>query len=175
MKIRAIKNGKFIGLILFLRSCKDIRRWWYTIRYHLCNIIAFLRVQLSDSLHKKWSFPLKLVSAIFIKFLFFHQMIALQKLWKMLFISSKKLFSFSRYSFFYFCSFLPVGHCFRASSKLNLKAHDVINCLNKNSITHFIRYLEKEKEYDIETLPIDGVSNKEHFCRDIMQKMWRKS
>ena len=30
----------------------------------------------------------------------FHQMIALQKLWKMLFISSKKLFSFSRYSIF---------------------------------------------------------------------------
>ena len=37
---------------------------------------------------------LKLVSAIFIKFYFFHQMTALQKLWKMLFISSKKLFSF---------------------------------------------------------------------------------
>ena len=41
---------------------------------------------------------LKLLSAIFIKF--FHQMIVLQKLWKMLFISSKKLFSFSRYSNF---------------------------------------------------------------------------
>ena len=41
---------------------------------------------------------LKLVSAIFIKFLFLHQMIALHKL-KILFISSKKLFSFSRYSF----------------------------------------------------------------------------
>ena len=41
-----------------------------------------------------------------IKFFFFHQMIALQKLLKMLFISSKKLFSFSRYS--YFCiSVLP--------------------------------------------------------------------
>ena len=33
----------------------------------------------------------------FHKFLFFHQMIALQKLWKMLFISSKRLFSCSRY------------------------------------------------------------------------------
>ena len=43
---------------------------------------------------------LKLVSAIFIKFLFFQQMIALQKLWKMLFISSKKFFLFSRYSNF---------------------------------------------------------------------------
>ena len=43
---------------------------------------------------------LKLVSAIFIKFSFFHQMIALQKLCKTLFMSSKKLFSFSRYSNF---------------------------------------------------------------------------
>ena len=38
-------------------------------------------------------------------FLFFHQMIALQKLWKMFFISSKKLFFFSRYS--NFCNFSP--------------------------------------------------------------------
>ena len=38
-------------------------------------------------------------------FYFFYQMIALQKLWKMFFISSKKLFSFSRYS--NFCNFLP--------------------------------------------------------------------
>ena len=44
-------------------------------------------------------FCLKLVSPIFIKFLFF-QMIALQKLWKMFFIPSKKLFSFWRYSNF---------------------------------------------------------------------------
>ena len=43
---------------------------------------------------------LKFVCTIFIKFLFFQQMIALQKLWKMLFISSEKLFSFSRYSIF---------------------------------------------------------------------------
>ena len=43
---------------------------------------------------------LKLVSAIFLSnFYFFHQMIALQKLWKM-FISSKKVFLFSRYSIF---------------------------------------------------------------------------
>ena len=35
----------------------------------------------------------------------FHKMIALQNLWKILFISSKKLFSFSRYSNFYI--FIP--------------------------------------------------------------------
>ena len=114
---------------------------------------------------------LKLVSTIFIKFLFFHQMIALQKLWKMFFISSKKLFSFSRYSNFVFLSFpffLPVGNCFSGWSKINLQVHDVINCLNKNSIMHFIWYLENEKRYDIETLSIDGISDKEHFDRKIM-------
>ena len=41
---------------------------------------------------------LKLVSAIFYDFyFFFYEMIALQKLWKMFFISLKKLFSFSWY------------------------------------------------------------------------------
>ena len=112
---------------------------------------------------------LKPVSAIFIKCLFFHQMIALQKLWKMLFISSKKLFLFSRYSNFCISvlpSFLHVGHCFRGWSKINRKVHDVINCLNKNSLTHFVWYLEKE----IETLSIEGVSDKKHFYRKIMQK-----
>ena len=48
---------------------------------------------------------LKPVSIIFYQFLFFHQMITLHELWKMFFISSKKLLSFSRYSNFY--DFLP--------------------------------------------------------------------
>ena len=43
---------------------------------------------------------LKLVSTIFYQIYFFHQMIALQKQWKMFFVSSKKLFSFLRYSDF---------------------------------------------------------------------------
>ena len=41
---------------------------------------------------------LKLVSATFYQISIFYQMIALQKLWKMFFISPKKLFSFLRYS-----------------------------------------------------------------------------
>ena len=59
--------------------------------------------------------------------------------------------------------FLPVSHCFRAWSKINLKVYDCINCLNKNLITHFVWYLENEKRYDSETLAIDTVLNKEHF------------
>ena len=54
---------------------------------------------------------LKLVSAIFYQIFVFHQMIAHQKLWKVFFISSKKLFSFSRYS--NFCNFSLPFHTFQ--------------------------------------------------------------
>ena len=65
---------------------------------------------------------------------------------------------------------LPVSHWLRAWSRINLKVYDVINCLNKNLITNFVWYLEKEKRYDIETLAIDKILNKEHF----MEKSCRK-
>ena len=52
------------------------------------------------SLGSVFLFSLKLVSAISVNFYFFHQMIILQNLWKMLFISSEKLFLFWRYSNF---------------------------------------------------------------------------
>ena len=71
--------------------------------------------------------------------------------------------------------FLPVSHCFRGCSKINLKVYDVIKFLKENLIAHFVWYLEKEKRYDIETLSIDRVLNKEHFYRKIMQKMCTKS
>ena len=112
-----------------------------------------------------------LVSATFIKFLFFPRIIALQKLWKMVFISSKELFSFSRYSFFCISVLSFFSTCWpllRGWSKVNFKVHDVINCLSKSSRTHSVWYLEKEERYDIETLSIDGVSDKEQFYRKIM-------
>ena len=119
---------------------------------------------------------LKLVSAIFWE-IFFHQMITVQKLENIIFVSSKKLFSFLRYSNFVFPFsplFLPVSLCFRAWSKINLKVYDVINCLNKNLITHFVWYLEKEKSYDVETLAIVTVLNKEHFYGKFMKKICTK-
>ena len=76
-------------------------------------IFIFLRntlqtVAFSLFIHRNQRFSLhrnlKLVSAIFINFLLFHQMIALQKLWKVFLISLKKLFSFLRYS--NFCKFV---------------------------------------------------------------------
>ena len=121
---------------------------------------------------------LKLVSAIFYQIFIFHQMIALQKLWKMFSISSKKLFSFSRYS--YFCIsvfpsplFFLCQHCFRGWSKKNRKVHDMINCLNKNLRTHFVWYLEKEIRCNIENLSIDRVLNKEHFKKLLHREIFR--
>ena len=51
----------------------------------------------------------------------YHQMIALQKIWKMFFISSKKLFLFSRYSMFcifVFPSFSPSAIALRPVSSM---------------------------------------------------------
>ena len=114
-------------------------------------------------------FILKLLSAIS------HQMIALQKLWKMLFISSKKLFSFLRYLNFAFPSFplfLPVNHCFRGWLKINLKVCDIINCLNKNLVTHFFfDILRRKKGITLKLYPLVRVLNKEHFYWKIMKKI----
>ena len=85
---------------------------------------------------------------------------------KDVFISSKILFSFSRYSnfcIFIFPSFSSCQPFFRPWSKIKLKVYDVINCLSKNLITHFVRYLDKKKRYDFEILSIDRVLNNEHF------------
>ena len=65
--------------------------------------------------------------------------------------------------------FLPVSHCIRGCSKINLKVYDLINCLNKNL------NFQKEKSYSIETLSMDRVLNEEHFYGKIIQKMCTKS
>ena len=75
---------------------------------------------------------LKLVSAIFHHFFIFNQIIALQKIWKMYFISSESSFRSQDIQIFVFPSsplFLPVSHCFRGWSNINLILCD-INCLN---------------------------------------------
>ena len=70
--------------------------------------------------------------------------------------------------------FLPVRHCFRGCSKINLKVYEVIYGLNKTLGTHFIWYLGKKKRCDIETLSIDRVLNKEHFYGKYAEHMHHK-
>ena len=103
----------------------------------------------------------------------FHQMIALQKPFHLK--CSLRSWNIQIFPFLTSPLFLPVSHCFRGWSKINLKVYGIINCLRKNLITHFVRYLEKEKRYDVEALFIDRVLNKDYFHRKIMQKMRAKS
>ena len=118
------------------------------------------------------------VLLFFIKFLFFTKWWPFKNYEKCFLFHLKSSFHSRDIQFFVFLSFplfLPVGHCFRGWLKINLKVYDVISCLNKNLITHFVWCLEKEIRCDIETLSIDRVLNKEHFCRKSMQKMCTKS
>ena len=143
--------------------------------FYDCTFIVSMTLSLKSD--QKQFIYLKLVSDIFYQIFIFHQMITLQKLWKMFFLSSLKLFSYSRYSFFLFLSsplFLLVSHYFSGWSKINLKVSDLINWLNKVLRTHFVWYLVKKKRHGIETLSIDRVLNKEHFYGKIMQKMCTK-
>ena len=90
----------------------------------------------------------------------------------------KSSFRFRDIQIFVFSSsplFFPVSHNFSGWFKKSLKVYDVIICLNKNLITHFVWYIEKEVRCDIETLSIDRVLNTEHFYEKIMQKMCTKS
>ena len=120
---------------------------------------------------------LSLCPLFFIKFCFFTKFWLFKNYEKCFFISCKKLFSFSRYSnfcIFVFPPFFPVIQCFRGWLKKHIRVYDVMNCLNKKLITHFL-YLEREISCDIETLSIDRVLNTKHFYGKIMQKMCIKS
>ena len=120
---------------------------------------------------------LKLVSAIFYQIFIFGQMISFQKLWKVFLFHLKSSFCSRDIQFFVLPSpplFLPVSHCFRGCSEINLKVYGVFNCLNKNLIAHFVWFLQKQKRYDIEILSINRVLNEEHFYKKIMQKMFTK-
>ena len=202
LKIHGETDGAIIFFLLFLYGLSTITLSFVFIPLFnqpksACFIFGVINIIISSSIHihlhvdtsdgVKWLTSLLSPIALWLgltevcvlrPLISFHQMIPLQKLWKKFFVSSKDLFSFSRYSnfcIFVFPSFLPVSHCFRGWSKKNLQVYDIINCLNKNLIKHFLWYLEKEIRCGIETLSIDRVLNKGHFYGKIMQKMCTKS
>ena len=84
----------------FFESCSQYSRHFEYVPIQFLYYLVFI---CRRAYEKK--ILVKANSLFCIKFVFFHQMIALQKLWKIFFISSKQLFSFSRYSNFY--NFFP--------------------------------------------------------------------
>ena len=113
-----------------------LRVGWVCHHYHYHNLDHFLQMMFALVCGFRFCALLKLVSAIFYEFFIFYQMIALQKLWKCFLFHLKSSFLFGDIQIFIFPSslllFLPVSHCLRSCSKINLKVYDIINCLNKN-------------------------------------------
>ena len=84
----------------------------------------------------------------FIKFLFLIKWYSFKNFEKIFLFHLKALFVLEIFKVLHLCSplFPTVSHCFRDWSKINLNVYDIINCQNKNLITHFVWYLEKEKK-----------------------------
>ena len=112
-------NKNFLGPIIVSRDCRKFENskflQFLEPNYFKWHYFETLEHLFSSSL--PWQFKenqnsfccLKTKTCVRYNFIF-HQMIVLQKLWKMFFISSKKLFLFLRYlnfSIFVFLSFFP--------------------------------------------------------------------
>ena len=115
---------------------------------------------------------------------YFHQIFIfspndiLQKLWKNAFyFIQNALFVLEIFKFF---CFWPSLFFYLLAIALEDDWRQILKFMTSSvvwirTLTHFVWYLEKEKRYEIETLSIDGVSDKEHFYRKVMQKMYSKS
>ena len=143
-----------------------------------CPPYLYLCASFLQSIRSFFICFLSLSRLFFIKFLFFARWQTFKNYEKCFLFHLKSSFRSQDIQIFVFPSsplFHPVSHCFRDCSKINLKGYDVINCLNKNLMTQFVWYLEKEKRYDIEKFSIERVLNEEHFNGKIMQKICTKS
>ena len=167
-KCQSLSFNKAAGLLkkrLFLHSCFPV------------NFAKFLRTPFFTE--HSWWLLLKVCKRYFLSNFYFSPNDSPLKNYEKCFLFHLKSFFRSRdIHVIVFSSsplFLPVSHCFRSWSRKNLKVCNLINCLNRNLIKHFVWHLEKEIRCDIESLSIDRVLNKEHFNRKIMQKMCIKS
>ena len=79
----------------------------------------------------------------------FWQLKALQKWWKMLFISPKKLFSFSH-----------VTKRLDMKDKVNSKFYNVTGWLANNRNTHIVQYFEKQRQPDNEIWSVKGTKSR---------------
>ena len=113
-----------------------------------------------------------------IKLLFFTKLYPFKSFEKGFLFHLKSSFRFRDIQIFVFSSsplFSTVSHCLRRWSKRNPKVYDVISCLNKNLVTHFAWYLEKEIGWDTEPLSICRELSKEHFYKKTCRKCASKA
>ena len=102
----------------------------------------------------------------FIKFLFFTKWSPFKNNEKCFLFHLKNSFSSRDIQVFVFSSsplFSLSVIALEGDTRKILKVYDVLICLNKNLITCFFWYLEKEIRCDIETLAIDRVLNAKHY------------
>ena len=110
----------------FIEILEIVSKFGFKYWANLSELISFYSSRNHQKTVVSGGIEAKLVSAIY----FFYQMIALQKLWQMHFILSKKLFSFSRYS--NICDYFPSFPHFPGSKGqmkvvTNLWCNDVMN------------------------------------------------
>ena len=117
------------GIYLFKLNYRNTRT-----RCEICSNFTKTPEQ-RQCLYVKWNHSdvfLKLVSAIFYQILIFHQMIALQKLRKMFFISSKKLFSFLRY--LNFCILVFLSFFSLSATALEFDARKILKSMMSSTV-----------------------------------------
>ena len=104
----------------------------------LSNIITWRCYNKHTNLMQYWKNFCGQIKVYVLDFYIFHQMKALKELRNMFLVLSKKRYSFSRYSFFYFLlplffSLLPIAEIYKRNwLKTNPKVYDIIMCLNRN-------------------------------------------
>ena len=124
----------FFLVFLFLLGLTFFYMWWKK------KLLQLIKVKLLKLL------LLNLVSANFHQFFIFDQMIALQILWNTFLFHLKSSSHSPDIQIFVFLTsplFFPVSHCFRGWSNINLIVCNIINWVNKNSITYFVWDLGK--------------------------------
>ena len=89
----------------------------------------------------------------------------------MFFVSSKKLFSFSRYVTVCFDFLVMYKKRLDQKGKVNSKMYDYTNQLTKNSNTHIAQYLTKERQQDHEIWSGNRIQKEKYFTSNIMSKM----
>ena len=119
----SVVSGSSVSIFLWLTSSLNFSQNW--INCSSFDHLIFVNNAKNFSLF--WE-SLKFVSAIFIKFLFFHQMIALQNLLKWFFTSSKKLFVLEIFKCLYFFPFLSALFRLKRTNGSGI-IYDVMNWL----------------------------------------------